>query len=135
MKKQLFLFLTLGLFVLGSCSSDDDGGENEASIVATWTLASMNPPLLTNSCSQKPTITFNEDGTTSWTLYDPENDCTSVTSEGEWSNPSGSTYVVTIPDFGEVTGTATFNGQDKFTFNTSVNYQGTAIPVVLNFEK
>ena len=135
MKKQLILFLALGLFILGSCSSDDDGNANENSIVATWTLKSMQPSVLDFSCPNKPTITFKENGTTSWTLYDSNNECASVMSSGEWSNPSGSTYVVTIPDYDDVTGTVTFDGPNKFTFNGVINYQGIDVPVVLNFEK
>lgn len=131
MKKQLILFLALGLFVLGSCSNDDDGGAKEASVVATWKLVSMSPPAWDLSCDSASTITFNQNGTTNWTVYDADNNCTAQTSSGTWVNTSGSNYTVTIPDLGEVTGTVTFSGQNAFSFNTTI--QG--VPVRLNFEK
>ena len=135
MKKQLILFLALGLFVLGSCSSDDDGNENEASIVATWNLVSMTPAVWDLSCDSNSTFTFSESGTTSWTLYDANNECAAETGSGTWTNPSGSTYVVTIPGYDDVSGTVTFDGQTKFTFTGVVNYMGANVPVVLKFEK
>lgn len=132
MKKLFILLIAVAFAGFTSCSGDDDdGAAQEATIVGTWTLVSMSPPAFDMSCPNKPTITFNADGTTTWTLYDSENNCESSTSSGTWVNTSGSNYTVTVPDFGNVTGTINFSGQDQFTFNTVVN----GIPVVLNFEK
>ena len=135
MKKYVLLMFAVIGFAFTSCSSDDDSGSTENSIVATWTLESMSPPVLDMSCPEDPTITFNEDGTTTWTLYDPENECSSDTSSGEWEHVSGSTYMVNIPGYGDVEGEVTFSGANSFSFNTQFVYQGMTVPVVLNFQK
>lgn len=134
MKKPFFLLITLlGLFILGSCSSEDDVVTPERSIVNTWTLVSVEPPVIDLSCPNDPTITFDEDGTTSWTLYDEENDCESMTSTGTWSNTTGSEYTVTVPGYGDVTGTVTFTSDTGFYFETPV--PGMPVDVRLTFAR
>ena len=132
MKKPLILFLAISLFGFTSCSDDDDNTGNPT-VIATWTLVSVNPPQVydLSACPDNPTITFNQNNTTNWTVYDSENDCQAVNSSGEWQENSDGTYTVEIPDRGTFTGNVSFNGQDEFSFTTSYN----TIPVILTFRK
>ncbi|MDX1752498.1 MAG: lipocalin family protein [Salinimicrobium sediminis] len=134
MKKYLLLLAAFGLSLFSSCSDDDDGGETENSIVATWQLTAVNPTIPgwdLSACDENPEITFSTNGSADWTLYDSENDCAAVSSTGDWVKNSDGTYTITIPDVGEFDGTVNFSGANKFTFNTSVQ----TFPVVLTFEK
>lgn len=130
MKKYLLLLAAFGVFFLTSCSNDDDAG-SEPSIVATWKLTAMNPPVLDFSCPEEHTITFNGNGTTNWTVYDSNNDCEGVSSAGTWQKNSDNSYSISVPDFGTFDGTVSFAGANKFTFLTV--YQ--SVNVVLTFEK
>lgn len=132
MKKHLILLLVAGLFAFSSCSDDDDNAGAEASIVATWNLTSINPPVLNlDECSEKPTITFNANGTADWTLYDADNDCTAVEASGTWEKNSATEYSVSVPGFESFDGTVDFKNQNEFTFLTSI--QG--VPVTFTFQK
>ncbi|GAB2774332.1 lipocalin family protein [Salinimicrobium soli] len=131
MKKYLILFLAVSLLGFTSCSDDDDAGN--PSLIATWTLVSVTPSQVydLSACPNKPVITFNQDDTTDWTVYDPENNCQSSESSGEWQENTNGTYTVTIPDLGTFIGTVNFNGKNEFTFITSYN----SFPVTLTFQR
>lgn len=133
MKKYFLLILLAGFFTLASCSSDDDGGDNtETSIVATWNLTAVEPAVFNFSeCPTNPTITFNDDETTEWTIYNSENDCEAETDTGIWRQNSASNYTVTIPGLGSFDGTVEFQNSNEFTFTSS--YQ--TFPVTLYFER
>ncbi len=119
--KKYFLLAAALLFIFSACSSDDDETpETEPSILETWTLVKVEPAMMDMSCPNKPTITFDEDGTTTWTIYDPDNECASETSTGTWVNTTGSIYTVTVPGYGDVTGTVNFTSETGFTFKTTV---------------
>lgn len=137
MKKYLLLLAAFGFFFFSSCSDDDDGGETrENSIVATWELTAISPEIPgmnLMACDENPTITFQENGTANWTMYDSENDCTEVTSSGTWEKNEGNNYTVSIPEVGEVDGVVNFAGNDRFTFTTSL--PDLPIQVILTFEK
>lgn len=130
MKKFLILFLAITIF--SACSEDDDS-TTEGNIVGTWTLvAATNIPGFTvNDCTGQSTITFNADNTASSTFYsEVENNCVSDTDTGNWSNSSGSQYTITIPGFGDLTGTVSFSNDTRFTFSPN-DFPGSS----LTFEK
>ncbi|MHA6279938.1 lipocalin-like domain-containing protein [Salinimicrobium sp. CAU 1759] len=133
MKKYLLLLAAFGIFLFVSCSDDDDDNE-EMSITGTWELTSTTPPIPgwdLEACPENPTITFTANGTAVWTLYDSENECAESSSEGTWVKNSGNNYTVTVPNWGEVTGTVTFSGANQFDFSTTIQ----SFPVVLTFQK
>ena len=132
MKKHLIYLFLASVFTLTSCSSDDDGGEETQSIVGTWALVSVQPPVFDPAeCPQNPTITFNANNTTQSVFYDAENECAADNSTGTWEKLTDNTYRVTIPDFGPTEGTVNFSGANRFTFTTAV--QG--INVTMTFDK
>ena len=134
MKKYLILFMAVGFFGLASCSNDDDSVKEENSIVATWTLVSVSPAgIISLDCPNESTISFNDDGTASWQLYTESNNCELQADVSTWEKISENEYVVTIPGYGEVTGTVAFSGDNKFTFTGSMDE--IPIPITLTFEK
>lgn len=139
MKKYLLLLAAFGFFLISSCSDDDDGSDNQNSIVATWELTSVSPTIPnwdSSACPENPEITFSQDSSADWTLYDSENDCVAVSSTGDWVKNSDGTYTINIPELGNFDGTVNFSGANKFTFNTSVEISASqSIPVALTFEK
>ena len=133
MKKQLLLILLAGIFTLASCSSDDDNGDTaEETIVATWNLTAVEPPIFDFSeCPTNPTITFNENDSAEWTFFNADNECKGETDTGSWQQNSESNYTVVIPGYGSFDGTVNFQSSNEFTFKSSYE----SIPVVLYFEK
>lgn len=132
MKKYLLLLAAFGFFFFASCSDDDDNKE-EMSIVATWTLESVNPPQAydLSSCDDKPTITFKANNSADWVIYDSENGCQAINSSGDWTKNSNGTYTVEIPELGTFTGNVEFDGPDKFNFSTVFS----GFTIVLTFQK
>lgn len=118
MKKHLILLFLMGMFAFTSCSDDDEDTDN--SITGTWTLQSVNPPLIDLNCPQPSTISFTGDGTAAWSLYLAENDCTLETSTGTWENTSGNNYTIFVPEFGNIPGSVEFINANTFTFTTPV---------------
>lgn len=136
MKKYLLLLAAFGLIFFSSCSDDDDAGDKEHSIVASWNLTSVSPQIPgwdVMACEQNPAITFEQNGTADWTLYDAENECAAVNDSGTWEKKEDNIYTVSIPQFGEVDGVVAFSGENKFTFTTSV--PDLPFQVVLTFQK
>ncbi|TDQ29895.1 lipocalin family protein [Tenacibaculum caenipelagi] len=102
MKKNLIL--TIAMFSLFSCSSDDEN--NTDPIVGTWYLFSENNEEV-STCGQKNTMTFNENGTYSETYYytDESDNCVSGGGdEGNWSNKGKENYGL-IPSLENTEGT------------------------------
>ena len=133
MKKYLLLLAAFGLFLFASCSDDDDNTA-KMEINGTWELTSVSPPIPGwdfSACPDNPEITFTADGTAMWILYDSEDNCAEVSSNGTWVKNQDGTYTVTVPDLGPVTGTVNFSGANQFTFNTTVQQ----FPVALTFQK
>ncbi|WP_029038615.1 hypothetical protein [Salinimicrobium xinjiangense] len=126
MKKHLILLLLAVMFTFTSCSDDDDNTA-ENTIVGSWVLVSVNPPLIDLDCPQASTISFTATGTAVWNLYAGDNNCDLETSEGQWEKNSGNTYTIYIPNFQAVSGTVNFTGANSFTFTTN--------SVVLTFNK
>lgn len=133
MKKQILSILFIGIFTISSCSNDDDGDNFEGNIVATWNLTAVEPPLLDISeCPTEPIITFNDDETTNWTIYDADNNCETETDSGTWEQNSKSNYTITVPGLDTpIVGNVDFQNENEFTFKST--YQ--TIEVVLYFEK
>ncbi|NJW51681.1 lipocalin family protein [Salinimicrobium oceani] len=134
MKKYFFLLAAFGFFLITSCSDDDDNGAENGTIIANWELTAVTPQIPgwdPSACPENPDITFTENGSAMWTLYDSENDCAEFSSSGTWEKNSDNTYTISIPNFGTFDGTVKFSGANKFTFTTSFQ----SIPVVLTFEK
>lgn len=132
MKKHLILLLVAGLFAFTSCSDDDDETSTENTVIGTWTLVEINPTFWDlEACPDKPVITFNEDGTADMTMYSEDTNCEPQQEEGEWSHNSGSQYTINVAPFGSLTGTVTFESQNRFTFTTT--YQ--QVPFTFTFEK
>ncbi|WP_035695933.1 lipocalin family protein [Christiangramia portivictoriae] len=116
MKKILLLLLFTGVLI--SCSDDDDVQENDASILGTWFLVEANnvPNFSINECTSQSYLSFMADNTANSEFFtNAAGECESESSSGDWSNSSGSQYTFTVPGFGELTGTVSFNG-DRFTF-------------------
>lgn len=116
--KKLFIFF-LGLSLITACSNDDDVATPELDpIVGTWLLVDatlFNP----DSCEQESTITFTEDNTANGTFYFDQTDCSAETSSGNWENNGNSSYTVSVPVLGDLTGTANFSNEDRFVFTTT----------------
>lgn len=135
MKKYITLFLALGLLLTTSCSSDDE--ENARTIVGTWLLVDVEPQALDPSaCDNESIITFEEDGTADGSFYFPINECDVLSSSGSWSKLQGSTYLIEVPQFGELEGTIVFLNDDSFTFTTFIEIEGLgSVPAVFTFER
>lgn len=136
MKKYLLLLAAFGLFFFSSCSDDDGDDTNEYSIVANWNLTSVSPEIPGWDfmvCDQNPAISFQQNGTADWTLYDAENECAEVEDSGTWEKNEGNSYTVDIPQFGKVNGVVAFSGENKFTFTTTV--PDLPFQVILTFQK
>ena len=136
MKKYIVLFLALGLIVTTSCSSDDDEA-TARTIVGSWVLVSVQPPVLDpTSCETDSMITFNEDNTAEGAFYFQQSNCDELSSTGTWEKVDGSSYIIDIPQFGELEGDVTFISDDKFTFSTVVVIDGVgSVPAVFTFER
>lgn len=131
MKKHLIFLLVAGLFAFTSCSDDDDGTSTKNTVIGTWTLVQINPPVWDlEACDDKPVVTFNEDGTADMTWYD-EDTCEAQPSEGEWSKESATQYTINVSPFGLLAGTVTWESENRFDFLT--NYQG--VDFTFTFEK
>ncbi|MGI0107672.1 hypothetical protein [Salinimicrobium sp. 3283s] len=131
MKKFLILFLSLGIFSFTSCSDDDDAAPTQTSIVDTWVLTAVSPPVIDLQCPQPSTITFTANGTASWELYAANNDCVLEDSEGAWEKKSDNNYTIYIPNLQAVNGTIDFDGSDSFTFTTNIS----GVNAVLSFDR
>lgn len=130
MKKHLILLFLMGLFTFTSCSNDDDG-KDDNSIVGTWTLVSVSPPLIDLNCPQPSVITFTGNGDADWELYAADNNCTLQDDSGSWEKGTGNNYVIYIPDYGAIPGTVNFTDANSFTFTATVQ----SFSVVLTFNR
>ncbi len=140
MKKYLILFLVAGLFTFTACSDDDDTETDDGSrIVGVWTFASVSPPnelFNPDACQTPSTIDLQSDGTVEGTFYLASEGCAaSEVTDGSWEYLGDSEYAIEFPGLGVQQGIANFNGEDAFTFSTTLNFEGFEIPVVLGFTK
>ncbi|MDO6674660.1 lipocalin family protein [Tenacibaculum sp. 1B UA] len=90
MKK--ILVLTIALFSLLACSSDDEN--NLDPIVGTWYKFSINEQEV-NDCEKNTTIKFSQNGTftATYSYYNGENTClTEETFKGTWTNKGNNNY-------------------------------------------
>ncbi|UJH92239.1 lipocalin family protein [Antarcticibacterium sp. 1MA-6-2] len=127
MKKFLVLFLSLAVFA--ACSEDDDDTDATGPdpILGTWVLVNVTPPLIdVTACEQESTITFKPDNTGTGSFYLEANECAVTESAGSWTNNGNSSYQITVPVLGNITGTANFDG-DEFIFTSNMG--------VLTFEQ
>lgn len=128
MKKFILLFFSLA--VLAACSSDDDGDNSGPDpIIGTWVLVDASAPLDEQFCfDEDSTIKFNEDNTGQANFYLTAAECAATSSTGNWSRSGSSTYTISIPVMGNLTGTANFtNNNNRFTFTSTMG--------VLTFER
>ena len=135
MKKILFLFLLAGVFILSSCSNDDDGTSPGGDpIIGTWVLVEMNPSGIIDpmACEENPsTLTFNEDGTGTASFYLDRDNCEEARTSGTWENDGDLRYTIQLPDpIGRQQGEVQFQGEDRFHFTTSA--LGTPISLTFN---
>ncbi|MCY2687401.1 lipocalin family protein [Salinimicrobium sp. TH3] len=130
MKKYLFLFSAFALLLFASCSDDDDNTADN-SIVGTWTLVSVNPPVINLNCPQPSTLDLMGNGTAEWELYDAENECALESSTGTWEKNSGDSYTIYVPNLEAIEGTVKFQNANSFTFTTSVM----GVPAILTFNR
>lgn len=132
LKNTLLLLLVAGFFTLTSCSKDDDDSSNNYTVIGTWALVEMNPPVFDlNECPDKPMITFEESGNADWTFYSQDNGCQGDSASGQWEQNSATEYTLIIPGYEPFTGTVEFSSSSRFTFTTV--YSG--IPAIFTFEK
>lgn len=112
MKKLILFFFGAFLLLNLSCSRDDDSSDFSGSVVGSWYLYSVglngtvtkngvsvpiNTTQTLNSCMQKSTVTFNQDGTgnaTSW--EDTSGTCTKIQDENFTYTYDTSSKVLTI---------------------------------------
>lgn len=112
MKKLILFFFGAFLLLNLSCSRDDDSSDFSGSVVGSWYLYSVGlngtatqngistPINITqplNSCMQKSTVTFNQDGSgnaTSW--EDTSGTCTKIQDENFTYTYDTSSKVLTI---------------------------------------
>ena len=135
MKKYIVLFLALGLIVTTSCSSDDDEA-TARTIVGTWILTGIQPPALDpTSCENESMITFEEDNSAEASFYFEQSECVELSSTGTWEKVDANTYVMEVPQFGELEGQVTFIGDDQFTFSTVITIETLDVPAVFTFER
>lgn len=128
MKKLLILFMSFA--VLAACSSDDDNtdAEQKDPIIGTWVLVDTSAELDGQFCLEEDSVmTFNENNTGNATFYLTATECEPETSEGNWENTGSNRYTISLPALGNVPGTATFSGQNTFSFTTALG--------TLNFER
>ncbi|MEE4000422.1 lipocalin family protein [Tenacibaculum sp. FZY0031] len=94
MKKNLIL--TIAMFSLLACSSDDEN--NLDPIVGTWYFFS-DSGVEVDECNKRSTILFNDNGTFSSTNYgnqdDPNNCVIENKDSGTWINNSNNKYQIT----------------------------------------
>jgi hypothetical protein len=96
MKK--ILILTITLFTLLSCSSNDDAISNSDPIIGKWQLNSetKNDTEVSTECDRKNTLTFSENGTlTDVNHEDNGNGCSSNSLTSTWENSGNSNYKIT----------------------------------------
>lgn len=112
MKKLILFFFGTILLLNLSCSRDDDSSDFSGSVVGSWYLysvglkgtvsqngnsAPINTTQTLNSCMQKSTVTFNQDGTgnaTSW--EDTSGTCAKIQDENFTYTYDTSSKVLTI---------------------------------------
>ncbi|MAM18800.1 MAG: lipocalin family protein [Christiangramia sp.] len=135
MKKILFMFLAATMIT--ACSKDDDSSKTDGDepILGQWFLIDARAGSVNNTlteCQQQSSITFNEDGSAQSEYYEEtEGTCNLESSEeGTWMHNSDGTYTIDAPIYGEITGTANFEGSTGFTFTSP-----DLAPIVLVFEK
>lgn len=107
-----------------SCSNDDDNASEANTVIGAWVLVDSNniPGFQVDSCTGQSTIVFLENNTANSVFYS-ENEaeaCLASESSGSWSK-DGSSYTILIPRIGsfpggDVTGTVSFQGSQRFTF-------------------
>lgn len=122
-----------------SCSSDDDADTTEATIVGTWEVTAIESiaPVDPNQCEgQVSTITFKQDNSLDSTFYFQQNDCVADNATGTWENLGDGNYVMDFGgDLGELEGEVEFLSPDRFTFDTSLTFDGTPIPAKFTLER
>ena len=109
MKK--LLILSIAVFTLFSCSSNDD--DNLDLIVGTWTYTAIDGEVL-DDCDKKSQVTFNENNSYSTKSYYTENgDCVlESTINGTWENNNNNTYSFSF-DGDTNTAKVTFSNNDN----------------------
>lgn len=121
MKK--ILILTITLFTLLSCSSNDDIILDQ--VIGKWKVKSVtvNNVSILNACSSQSTIEFKSDNTVTTVAFNDDNsnsNCTSSSKTGNWKFKNGTTYATSIDtndgSFREIT--ITFSNNNN-TFTTS----------------
>lgn len=113
MKK--ILILTIAIFSLISCSSEEGDGTNSSDpIIGTWSAFSINGTEL-SACLKKSTLIFSENGNLSISSYyvNSNGDCLSENSSGTWTNKGNNIYSVTLENDGP--------SQSKVTFSDNNN--------------
>ena len=140
MKKYLILLLVAGVFAFTACSEDDETGTDDGTrIVGVWTLVSVSPEnqfFNPDACQTPSTIDLQSEGTVEGTFYLASENCTaSEITDGSWEYHGNSEYSIEFPAIGVQEGTVEFAGENEFTFNTILNFEGFNIPVELTFTK
>lgn len=96
MKK--LLILTITMFSLLSCSSENDSPEEVDPIIGKWQLVSVieDGTDITEECEKKNNITFLNDETYNIVDFfnDSDDECDSEEDDGEWINLGNSEYSI-----------------------------------------
>lgn len=121
MKKFLVFFFSLAL--LTSCSNDDDNTDTDQPdpIIGTWVLVDASSGIDELFCPEpESTIKFNANNTGEATFYLAQSECEPESSAGNWENNGNSKYTISLPVLGNVSGTANFVNENRFTFTTAL---------------